>query len=348
MTQKGNDLLFRLIRDFLTVYLPDQRGCSQHTIRSYRTALNLLLDYVKEQENVSLSDVKFSMITKDIFADFLDWLENENLSSVSTRNQRRASIRAFYKYAASMDITVTDYWLELEKVPKKEVDSPLVEFMSEEAVNAFFQQPKTETKKGIRDQFLMILLYDTAARVQEILDLGVRDVRLGTAPTVTLRGKGAKTRIVPIMERTTEHFRSYCDTFHAGESRYSIQPLFYVRRNGLKKAMTSENVRKILQSYTDGAKRICLDVPENVHPHLFRHSRAMHLYQHGMNLPMLSQWLGHSRIKTTLIYAYADTEMKRKAIEKATAIQNPLNSQEGSLPDWRNDEDTLKKLYGLK
>ena len=126
------------------------------------------------------------------------------------------------------------------------------------------------------------------------------------------------------------------------------RPLFYVKRDGIPIAMCTDNARRIIRGYAGKAQLICPDIPDDVHPHLFRHSRAMHLYQHGMDLSLISQWLGHSQFETTLIYARADTEQKRKAIENATPKNGPLSVHLNSERFTITDEDTLKQLCGLK
>jgi integrase/recombinase XerD len=166
--------------------------------------------------------------------------------------------------------------------------------MSEAAVKAVLSQPDTATPKGIRDLFLMVLLYDTGARIQEILNIRLRDLQLHSAPMITLLGKGQKVRNVSMMGTTVEHFKRYAGLFHTEEKSYSKQFLFYVNRNNEKKRMTEDNVRRFIRAYGSAAQKACPEVPDNVHPHLFWHSRAMHLYQHGMPLALISQWLGHS------------------------------------------------------
>lgn len=348
MSKIADKLLFELIRDFFVVYLPKQRCCSEHTIRAYRIALNQLLDFVKQRNSIALYEVTFAMLAKEVVLEYLDWLETDKNCCIQTRNLRLAAIRAFFTYAASMDATVCPYLYDLKKIPKKKYKQQVVGYMSEAAVSALLRQPDTSTKKGLRDQFLMILLYDTAARIQEMVDLRLCDFRLGKTPVVTLHGKGSKIRIVPIMEKTVQHLERYLDVFHCGEAQHSEQYLFYSQRNGLKCRMTTENARKIMKSYVPEAKQSCPDVPEHLHPHLWRHSRAMHLYQHGMDLSLISQWLGHTRMETTLIYAHADTEQKRRAIEKAMSTQQPFDVSTDNLPNWRNDEDLIARLYGLK
>ena len=179
-----------------------------------------------------------------------------------------------------------------------------------------------------------------------MLDLRVCDIRLGNTPTAVLKGKGSKIRSVPLMPETINHFRNYMKLFHPDGQMHSQQPLFYVEQCGARHPMSDDNVRKFLRRYGASARRNCPEVPENVHPHLWRHSRAMHLYQHGMALSLISQWLGHSNLETTLVYAYADTEQKRRAIEKSMGRDVIAGV---NLPKYSvSDEEVLKKLYGLK
>jgi integrase/recombinase XerD len=346
MKKLKDTTLFRLIRDYLTVYLPDQRCCSPNTIKSYRETLNQLFDFVTTQKKISLTDVTFDTLNNQTIFDYLSWLENVNRCSISTRNQRLAAIRSFFKYAGRMDLAVTVFHTDLEKVPFKKTGTKTVDFMTEDALKAVLAQPDTGTRAGIRDLFFMILMYDTAARNREILDLKVKDFDADSkTPCVHLTGKGNKKRIVPVMAKTVEHFRNYISLYHPGDSaeRY----LFYIVRHGVLQPMSDDNVSRFMKKYGAAAKATCPQAPDNLHPHLFRHSRSIHLYRSGMPLALLSEWLGHAQLETTMIYAYADTEMKRDAIQKATGNQNPLMSSD-QVPIWKGDDQLIRKLYGLK
>lgn len=345
MKKLKDETLFRLIRDYLTVYLPEQKCCSPHTIKSYRETLNQLFDFIILEKGVPLTDVTFEMINSRLLADYLAWLEKERNCSVSTRNQRLAGIRSFFKYAGRMDLTVTVFQNELKKVPFKQTVSKTVDFMTEEALKAVLAQPDPTTKSGLRNLFFMILLYDTGARNQEILNAKVKDFCDSTTPCIHLIGKGNKKRIVPVMEKTIEHFRNYIALYH--QEYHPDRYLFYTVRHGIQQQMSDDNVARFMKKYGKTAKESCSEVPDNLHPHMFRHSRAIHLYRAGMPLALVSEWLGHAQLETTQIYAYADTEMKRKAIQKATGPLNPLMSNE-QAPCWKGDEQLIRKLYGLK
>jgi site-specific recombinase XerD len=346
MKKLKDETLFRLIRDYLLVYLPEQKCSSPNTIKSYREALNQLFDFISIKKSIPLADVTFEAINSQMISDYLEWLEKERGCSVSTRNQRLAGIRSFFKYAGRMDFAVMVFQNELEKVPFKQTGSKTVEFMTEEALKAVLAQPDTSTKMGVRNLFFMILMYDTGARNREILDLKVKDFRADSKiPCVHLTGKGNKKRIVPVMAKTVEHFRNYVTVYHPGGS--SEQYLFYTVRHGITQQMSDDNVARFMKKYGNAAKEICSEVPDNLHPHLFRHSRSIHLYRAGMPLALLSEWLGHAQLETTMIYAYADTEMKRDAIQKATGSHNLLMSND-RVPCWKGDEQIIRKLYGLK
>ena len=344
----GLNKLFSLIRDYFKLYLPNVKKYSPNTMRAYRKSLELLLDYVKESKKIKLYEVTFDMIDKKVLEDFLDYVEEDRGCSVSTRNHRLHCIRSFYQYAAETDITVTAYWNEIRKVKAAKTTSTPVEYLTEAAVDSVLAQPKLSSKHGLRDMFLMLFLYQTAARVQELLNVRLCDIVPGNTTTVTLRGKGSKARTVPLREKFVQHLNKYLALYHPNSEKYSDRYLFYVVRDNIHKRMTEDNVRRMVRLYGSKARGICQSVPENIHPHMFRHSRAMHLYQHGVPLELISQWLGHSRLETTLIYSYADTEHKRIAIDKAIPTESTLKDHLNATRYVITDEDTIRELCGLR
>ena len=353
MVSRESRHFFQLIRDFLTVYLPVQKGGSRHTVRAYRDALNLLFDYLKEKENLRLSKINFEKISRQTVEGYLDWLESRRNCSISTRNHRLSCIRAFYKYAVGRDMTVAALSFELDRIPvKKTAKEQLVKFFEEDALKTILQQPDTGTKKGIRNLFYMILMYDTAARNQELLDLKISNIHISSKEShVVITGKGKKTRILPLMQKTVEHYNNYLRIFH--DRKVGDDLLFYVVQKGHRQAMSADNIEKFMKKYGLTASKQNAKVPETLHPHMFRqyvesfYMGAMHLYRGGMPLPLLSEWLGHAQLETTMIYAYADTKMKRDAIEKATSSISPLKHGQEVTP-WQNDDELIKRLYGLK
>lgn len=342
-----NKELWEYINKYFKVYLPISRGASKHTIRSYQRAVETFLDFVKKQRNVELNSVTFDMLDSHILLEFLNGIEEQG-ASVSTRNHRLNSIKAFFAYVAKVDATKIIYKCDIDKVPLKKKSVERVDYLSEIAVKTLLDEPDVKTMKGIRDSFIMLLMYDTAARLNGIVNLSICDIKLSKTPVVTLHEKGSKINTVPIMTSTVEHFSNYISIYHPDESLYSKEPLFYSLKDGVKKKIDDSTIRKFMKKYGVSAREKCKEIPENIHPHLLRHSRAMHLYQHGMDLTLVSQWLNHSKLETTLIYAHADTEQKRKAIELATSGDSPLKDQLNSNKFVVDDEDMLKRLYGLK
>jgi len=150
------------------------------------------------------------------------------------------------------------------------------------------------------------------------------------------------------MNKTVEHLKQYITLFHNGTSPSSGEHLFYTVIHGQRKPLSVDCIEKFIKRYGALARQYCIEVPVNTHPHLFRHSRAMRLYQHGMDLTLVSQWLGHANLETTLVYAHADTEHKSKAIAKATSKDDPLYGKLNPARFTVDDEETLKRLYGLR
>lgn len=347
MKNLKDERLFILIRDFLTSYLPRQRLCSPHTVKSYRESISLLLGFIQKKYKISLAEITFSHINATTIRDFLQWLEADRQCKSSTVNHRLACIHSFFSYAGKMDVSLVERQNELKKVPTQKATKQTVEFLSETALKVLLGIPDANTTKGLRDAFYMILLYDSGARNREILNLRLIDLDLSPKhSSIRVMGKGNKPRIVPIMEKTAAHCKKYLEQFHMAEQNPE-QYLFYTFRQGEKYQMSDDNTARFLKKYGEIAKEICSEMPRNIHPHLFRHTRAMHLYHGGMPLVLVSEWLGHAQLESTLIYAHADTEMKRNAIEKATTTSSPVRSEFFYSTAWKEDDEVIRRLYGL-
>lgn len=342
--KKDKDKLFKYLKEYLTVYLPKHKNSSNHTVIACKQTWNLFLKYMNKSLNIKLENIGFDGITMQVVSDFLDTMEHERNWTASTRNHRLACIRSFFKYVANIEPILIAYFNELKGIPlKKNINkSHIMEFMSTEALKILLQQPDTSTKMGIRDLFFMVLMYDTAARDCEMLGMRLCDFN-EKEKTVYLMGKGSKPRLVPVTDDTIKYFRKYASIYHSEKDE--TQPMFYTIHRQVKTPMSDDNVARFIDKYSIKARAIYPEMPQKVHPHMFRRSRAMHLYRSGMPLALLSEWLGHENPETTLIYAYADPEMKRNAIEKAT-VENPIKTNE-KLPIWKDNEDIINRLCGL-
>lgn len=342
---KLDDRFFKYVRNFLMIYLPKNRCCSENTVKAYRDTINLLRVYMERIESIPFTKITFDLLDHKFIGRFLDWLENERKCNISTRNHRLAALKSFFKYAAQEDPSLMIAYMELNKVPVKKMPVKTIAYMSKKALSILLQQPPDNTCRGIRDRFLMIFMYDTGARIRELLDLRLKDLHLNDSiPCVYLTGKGQKMRAVPLLKKTVKHLDLYMRHYHMSKTRKADDLLFYTVIKGETGKMSADNVASFLKRYGASARLNCLEVPERVYPHLFRHTRAMHLYQMGMPLSYIKDFLGHSSVNTTNVYASADVSMLKAALEKA----NEHNDIPKEVPVWQENEELLLHLCGLK
>lgn len=337
--------LFKKIKDFLTEYLPVIRAKSPNTIIAYRVTLNLYLLFIRNVYQKQLADiVKEDFNFKNILL-YLDWLKAERNNTVSTRNQRLAQIRQFCRYLMAADILSFSEYSKIQEIAKEaNPQKDEMEYLTIEQTKLILLQPDIKKKTGLRDKFFISLLYDSGCRNQEILDLKVGDfVEMRDNAELHVIGKGRKYRATPISKDVQELFHKYCRIYHPELNKDSF--LFYTIRNNTVTQMSADNVARFMNKYEALAK-ICEPEIPHIHPHLFRHTRAMHLYLAGMPLPLVSEWLGHSQLETTLIYARATTDMKREAVEKISDAENTVFNKDEKFK-YADNEDILKKLYGL-
>lgn len=336
--------LFKSIKTFLTVYLPIIRAKSPNTVNSYRYTLNLFIGFLKDTKNLSLNEITAEYFDRTHVLLFLEWLETTRKNSISTRNQRLISIRSFCRYLAGENILKYGEYSQIQEIDKKPVTERIIkDILSISDIKLVLKMPDISKKTGIRDRFYIALLYDSGCRNQEILDLKLSSIQVnGDISNLSVVGKGTKFRIIPLSKEVTAMLKQYVSIFHP--NRIQDDFLFYTNRKGITGKMSPDNVARFLSTYEKATKIVSPALP-HLHPHLFRHARAMHLYQAGMPLPLVSEWLGHSQLETSLIYAYADTEMKRAAADRVINAENSVFTNEEFR--YQDDEEIIKKLYGL-
>jgi len=336
--------LFKTIKSFLTVYLPTIKNKSPHTTQAYKDTLNLFISFMKRSQNIELHGLETEHFNRDNILKFLEWLKTDRANSDATRNQRLTSIRVFCKYLAGNDILTYELYSQIQQIAKTPVPGKFIDvILSIEDMKMILGIPDISKKSGLRDQFYMALLYDSGCRNQEILDLRLGDIQVnGETGCVNIIGKGKKFRVTPLSKEIIAMYKKYINVFHSDKN--SDKYLFYTVRDNITAQMSADNVARFLGVYEKAAKKINPDIP-HLHPHLFRHVRALHLYQAGMPLPMISQWLGHSHLETTLIYAYADMEMKKASVDKIINAENSVFTNEAFI--YQDDDTIIKKLYGL-
>ena len=332
---------WQYVRDYLTVNLPRIRRLSPRTIDCYRQSIAMYCLFLKEQSGIKFSKVSFDHITRGWVMKFIQWLRNERSCGISTCNLRLSSLKSFLRYCADENISLYSVYQQVKNIPVMKAPSMPVSYLSQTALKALLAQPDTSTAKGLRNRMIIILLYDTGTRVQELVDMKVGDLHLGAPnPFVVVTGKGSKTRSVPLMDKTIAHLKEYLRRFHTDRVDANKAPLFYSVRSGIPHRLSTDAVAVMLKNCAKTARRTSPEVPERVHAHLIRHTRAMDLYQAGMPLSYVAEFLGHASMNTTQIYASASMEMLRKALQKA----DPELANE--MPSWK-DEESLKRLCGL-
>ena len=340
-TNNQSPLFFSMSYEFLEVYLPKQCGRSPHTVESYRDALSLFRRYIVETIGISIGKFTFAECTRECILGFMNYL-SELKSKASTRNQRLAALRSYLMFAADKDISLQSIELEVKRVPDCKVPKTEKTVLQEEAVTAILNQPPN-TKMGLRDRTIMTLLYDSAARLAEVLGLRVSDVSIDDDnPHIRVNGKGGKGRVVPISTQTAAHLAQYFSVYH-GNGQPDTRLLFYTVIKKEIGMISEANVERFIRQYAGKARSSCPLIPDRVHPHMFRRTRATHLYQDGVSLPLVSRLLGHASLETTRLYAQPSLKMLRDAIE---SVETPKGA--AVKPIWEGDEAVMAKLSGLR
>jgi len=326
------------LRRFLTTYLSGLRGCSPNTVASYRDTFKLLIAYFRDERSIPPGKLTLDRIDAAAITGFLDWLEVSRHNSVSTRNQRLAAISSFHAWLQCEDPVQMACCQDILAIPVKKQAQPIVSHLTLDQTRRLLAQPDRSTRQGRRDATLLATLYDTAARVQELADLTVRDIRLERPAMAALTGKGRKTRHVPLMGNTTALLAAYLAEHRLDRPGQDDRPVFF-NQHGTK--LSRGGIAWIIRKYqtkTDDPPLADADIS----PHVLRHSKAMHLYEARVPLPYIRDILGHTELSTTEVYARASTEAKRKALEAAYP-----DVVTDDLPEWNQDPGLLDWLTSL-
>lgn len=337
---KPTDFATQLSR-YLGIYLPGQSGGSVNTVRSYRDTFSLFLKYCNDDQKIPPRKLTLERIDRHLVEEFLLWLENERNCCAGTRNNRLAAIHAFYRYLQFEMPHLLSRIQDILLIPYKKTQQKVMSYLTLDGVKVLLEQPDTGTVSGRRDLTMLSLLYDTGARVQELVDLKMEDVRFSTPTVIRLTGKGNKARLVPIMAPTEALLKRYLEEHDSNYAAHGGYPLFC---NRMGQKLTRAGVTYILKKYLLLAQHTGnASLPESISPHCLRHSKAMHLLQSGVNLVYIRDLLGHADISTTEVYARADERFKREALEKAYPSPTPVSETTA----WQKDDDLLGWLKNL-
>jgi integrase/recombinase XerD len=337
MTGSAPNALARTVRQFFSTHLPNVRGVRRHTIDSYRYALLLLLRFLAATRHRSVADLDLPDIAAEDVLAFLDDLERARHNTAATRNVRLAALHAFFRYAAASAPEQLARSQQILLIPFKRADQRPMDYLEYAELQAVLEAVDRSTAAGRRDYALLAILFNTGARVQEILDLRPGDLHLDKPFQVRLFGKGRKERMCPLWPQTATLLRALCRERQL-DLRATV-PLFVNQR---QQPLTRFGVGYILEKYL---KRAQATVPslkgKRLHPHSMRHSTAVHLLKSGVDLSTIGQWLGHASVNTTNKYATVDLDLKRQALAQA---DSPATD---ALARWRHDATLLEWLEAL-
>jgi integrase/recombinase XerD len=335
-TMKPTDFS-KYISDFISRYLPCEKGASGNTVAAYRDTFVLLLKFTQEVLHIKTEKLTLDKITRETILQFLDWIEKERKCGSATRNSRLAAIHSFYQYLQLESLVYMHESQKILSIKFKNSQKETMNYLTIEGIKLLLQQPDTTTIRGRRDLTLLSLMYDTGLRVQEIIDLTPSMIRFNKPPTIKVIGKGNKARLIPMLDAQTEHLVQYMKEHRLSDYSANMYPLFF---NSRKDKLTRAGINHILDKYAAMARQQDQTlIPEKISCHSLRHSKAMHLLQAGVNLVYIRDILGHVSIQTTEIYARADSKQKREAIEKVYVNVSPNEKAR-----WTQDDNLLTWL----
>lgn len=326
------------LRAFFAQHLPLTRGLSPRTVLSYRDSFVLLLRFLAVRHSCGVVDLDLQHLRAGDVLIFLDHLETERKNSVATRNARLAAIHAFVRFLATQDPEQVEESQRILAVPIKRGPTRAVDYLEGDEIGAMLEAVSPHRQDHVRDRALLLTLFNTGARVQELLDIRAGDLQLDRPTSVRLRGKGRKERLCPLWPETADALRTLLSATLTADT-------VAVFRNHRGEPMTRFGIRYLLRRYAKQARAAAPSLAaKRIHPHTCRHSAAVHLLRAGVDLVTISHWLGHASIETTNRYVAIDLETKRKALERAGPVAGASVS---NITSWRTEASVLEWLEAL-
>lgn len=340
-TSNDSRIFWKMAKEYISHRLPEIRKSSPNTVKAYRESLNKFIDYLVSEKHLNRSDISFAAFNRGNIIDFLDWMLNTKKYGQKTCNLRITAIHALLEYAAYENSTdLMTIYLDARTVKGIKVCSNPIEYFEGSQMKALLATPNPGTKTGLRNQMMLILYYDTAARIAELLEMTIEQLHLETEiPYLTILGKGRKYRNIPLMDKTVKHLKKYLKNFHPEKT--SESPLFYAKTHGEIHPLSHDTVESMIKKYSKECSVKGIVMPDKPHCHMIRKTRAMDLYKSGMPLAHIQQMLGHECMSTTSgFYAFVTIETLSKSMAAANS----------DMPDGRkkwDDKDVLKRIYSL-
>lgn len=336
-------MLAKYIHNWICIYTPSIRSNSQHTIRSYTVTLSLFVSFLEKEKKIVPSSLNYECFSKAYIEEWILWLQQNRNCCRETCNSRIAALRAFLKYLAEQDLTFLSLYQNATLIPRQKTIRKKITGMSKNAIKTLMSMPDPSTKTGQRDLVLLVVLYCTAARIDEVLSIKIGQLHLdANKPYITVIGKGGKIRTLYLLPKAVAHLKKYLREFHAAEPNPEAY-VFYSRNKGTLGKMCSEGVNKQLKKYAAAAHGICNEVPSGLHAHQIRHAKASHWLEDGMNIVQISFLLGHANLQTTMIYLDITTEQESKALATLE------DEEQQNIPKkWKVQSNRLAAFLGVK
>jgi len=320
-----------IVSAFFTTYLASERGLARNTIASYSDAMKLLINFACNRFGVEPEKLSLEQLSRDLIVDFLDHLESTRNNAASTRNQRLAAIKTFFHFLARSVPELLHLNATVQAIREKETDQEPPPSLTVAEVNAILAVPDTGRLLGARDKALLQLLYNSGARVQEVADLSLADVRRDACATVTLTGKGGKTRVLPLWPQTLAAITHYL-TLRQRAGVKSDRLFVNVKAQPLTRFGIGRRVEKLAREAARACPSLC---DRTVTPHVFRHTTALHLIEAGNDIAVVRDWLGHADIKITSAYLEVSIKRKRDALAK---LPPPAGGEPAEQPQWKQPQ----------
>lgn len=333
----------RALSGYFFEYLPIQKGLSENTIHSYRDSMSVFLSYCENKCHLKREKIEIKDLDRELVEGFLNWLEQQKGNSTATRNQRRIALNSFFKYLQYESPEHVLLCQTICSIPKKKYRKQTIRHLSVDGIKAILEQPNQKSRSGRRDFTILCLMYESGARISEIADLCIGDLCLDKKCTlVRLHGKGKKVRTVPLISNISSMMSRYLRDERQYRACQNDEPLFC---NRFKEKLTRAGITYIFNKYVNAAKNDKPELfPEKVYPHIFRHSRAMHWLEAGIDLQYIKDLLGHASLTTTEVYAQINTEMKRKVLESIQSTEHSLED----YPSWTEDKSLMGWLESFR
>lgn len=326
-----------LLQSFFVDHLITVKGLRPASVRSYRDTVRLLLVFIAAQRGIKITRLRLEDLGFDHVVAFLGHLEHDRNNGVRTRNQRLAALHTLFDYIATREPAMLGACQRVAAIPMKRVAPPETQFLERDEVQTLLASMPRNGRHALRDQALLLFLYNTGARVQEVAELRAGNLDLGEHPVVRLHGKGDKWRTCPLWRQTAGLLQSLLDTL--SEPAAPDTPVF----SSGGRALTRSGIYKIVRRHAAD-----FDDPRTgrrITPHVFRHTAAVHLLEAGVEVNVIRAWLGHADLNTTNRYAQINTKAKQAAL-RVTELPGS-SAASPTTPIWRSDETLLSWLASL-